>query len=155
MYARVTRNEDRTSKGNPAGGVMFGLTQKGKRFCLVIDELARNGQRLSYLTMGAAGESQNSSVVRDFQIRLRSDDVVCHVAADKITVLINGTQLLQYSGDMNVLDLPPKLASSKPFFYAQEGGVNTVDRWSIGPLAAQNVPAASGPSKTLRGPKIK
>lgn len=143
LQARVTRSVDLDTKGRPAGGVIFGLTQKGKRFALVIDELAPSGQRLAYLTMGSAKESQNSSVVRYPQIRLRSDDVVCNVASDKISVLVGGTPLLQYTGDMSALALPPgsPFAPAKPFFYAQEFGINVINRWSVGPLAVQSAPA--------------
>lgn len=137
MRARITRNADQDSKGRPAGGVMFGLTQKGKRFALVIDELAPGNQRVAYLTMGSAtAASLNSSMVKYSRFRIRSDEVICNVANDKITVLVGGTQLLQYSGDMSALAIPPdtKNVPDRPFFYAQEFGINTIDRWSVGPL---------------------
>ena len=138
LRARVTRSSSIDTKGQPAGGGIFGLAYKGRRFALVIDELASNGQRLSYLTMGSAPESKNASVVRYPQIRLHSDDVVCNVANDKITVTINGAPLLQYQGDMSVLALPPgsPFLPAKPFFYAQDRGVNVIDQWGVGPLAA-------------------
>ncbi|MBC7855111.1 MAG: hypothetical protein IAF94_16900 [Pirellulaceae bacterium] len=158
MQARITRTSDRDTKGKLAGGVIFGLTQKGKRFALVIDEVSSSGQRLAYLTMGTAKESQNSSVVRYPQIRLRSDDVVCNVSSDKITVLISGQPLLQYTGDMSALALPPgsPFAPAKPFFYAQEFGINTIDRWSIGPATEQSTPDSAFPrSGQPVGPKRK
>ena len=137
LQARIRRSSQSDPKGRPAGGVIFGLTHKGKRFALVIDELAADGQRLSYLTMGSAPEAKNPSVVRYSQMRLRSDDVVCNVASDKITVHLNGTLLLQYQGDMSVLALPPgsPFLPAKPFFYAQDRGINVIDRWGISPLA--------------------
>jgi len=63
-------------------------------------------------------------------------DVVCHVASDRITVLIGGARLLEYTGDMSALAIPPgsKFTPAKPFFYAQEGGINVLERWSVSPL---------------------
>ena len=150
LQARITRSAAVDSKGQQAGGVIFGLTHKGRRFALVIDELASNGQRLSYLTMGSAPEAKNSSVVRYSQIRLRSDDVACHVASDKISVYLNGSLLLQYEGDMTALALPPgsPFLPAKPFFYAQDRGINVIDQWGVGPLVQResqpNAVKASG-----------
>ncbi|MCE9528535.1 MAG: hypothetical protein K8R36_21025, partial [Planctomycetales bacterium] len=128
LQARVTRKYVEDSKGNPAGFVMFGLTHKGNRFALVLDEVLTAGARRAYLTMGNAGESQNSSVVYYTQMKVQANDIVCNVADDKITVLIDGEKLLQYSGDMSLLALPPnaKYPPSKPFFYAQQCGINVI-----------------------------
>ena len=140
MQAHVTRSVDTDTKGKLAGGVIFGLTQKGKRFALVIDDFATNAtsrQRVAYLTMGGMLLAQNPSVVRYSENKLRSDDVVCHVASDRITVLIGGARLLEYTGDMSALAIPPgsKFTPARPFFYAQEGGINVLERWSVSPLS--------------------
>jgi hypothetical protein len=140
MQAHVTRSVDTDTKGKLAGGVMFGLTQKGKRFVLVIDDFDTNAnsrRRVAYLTMGGTLLTQNPSVVRYSENKVRSDDVVCHVASDRITVLINGARLLEYTGDMSALAIPPgsKFTPAKPFFYAQEGGINILERWSVSPLS--------------------
>ncbi len=136
MQAHVTRSVDTDTKGKLAGGVIFGLTQKGKRFALIIDDFGAGGQRVAYLTMGTVTVAQNPSAVRYPAIKLRSDVVVCHVANDRITVLISGSRLLEYTGDMSALAIPPgsKFTPAKPFFYAQEGGINVLERWSVSPL---------------------
>jgi hypothetical protein len=157
MQARVTRRIGRDTKGREAGFVTFGLTQRGRRFAVVIDEVSSNGQRRAYLTMGNAGESQNTSVVIYPQPKLRGDDIVCNVTRDKITVWVSGTQLLQYTGDMSDLALPSdaKYPPSKAFFYAQQCGVNVIDRWSVGPLVEQTTPApAIPPSGPRTSPKV-
>lgn len=157
MTARVTRSIGRDTKGREAGFVTFGLTQRGKRFAVVIDEVSSSGQRRAYLTMGSAGESQNTSVVIYPQVKLRSDDIVCNVTKDKITVWVSGSQLLQYTGDMSVLALPSdaKYPPSKAFFYAQQCGVNVIDHWSVGPLVEQPTPAPEAPpSRPRTSPKF-
>jgi hypothetical protein len=156
LQARVKRKFVEDSKGNPAGFVMFGLTHKGNRFALVLDEVSPTGGRRAYLTMGSAGESQNSSVVYYPQMKVQAHDIVCNVADDKITVLINGQKLLQYSGDMSLLALPPnaKYPPSKPFFYGQQCGINVIEKWSIGPLVEEKGASAVRDDDSPRvGPK--
>jgi hypothetical protein len=167
LQIRVSRTVDTGSKGQPAGGVILGLTHKGKRFALIIDDFAPGTRpglpRVAYLLMSNPDINQNPSVVHYSDLKLRSDDIVCNVKDDRITVWISGNQLLDYQGDMSRLAIPAgsKFTPAKPFFYAQEGGINVIEKWSVGPLVEQKTqppsfPPNGPPNRPSRpGPKLK